>query len=221
MQLNIKDKNRKWLVLGIFFLGIFALYSWFVEHMDVHYKLTVNVQTPEGIVSGSTVREVTNTAFRYKLIKWPNVTNPADIRGEAVVVDMGERGILFGLMSNDLYRGFPVNGASTHRGLKYFNSLDVGEKVELTNKRHWPEMVMFKDINNPKSVYRVDTNMIKSVTIEITDEPITRKVRKYLPWLDNYYNQRLDGNRFGTSKSNYPEANQFAAGSFSTFRERK
>ncbi len=150
----MNKKQIKRTIFGLIVLGCVGFYFWNTVSMDIHYKLTINVQTPEGIVSGTTVREVKNTALKKKIEVLPGQGNPANIRGEAVVVDLGERGVFFGLMSNDLYSGFPTIGASTYKGLQYFNSLDVGDKRDIP-KKHWPQMVTFTDINDAKTVTRV------------------------------------------------------------------
>ena len=251
--------KKTYIKYAIFLLVVIGLYNFLFASMDVHYKLTINVETPEGLKSGSAVREVTNSSSRYDLIDWPGGGNPADIRGEAVIVDLGERGILFGLIESnsekELYYSFGEGtGASTYQGLKYFNSLDVGDKRVLP-KHYWPQMVTFTDMDDPKTVtsvlnkaycqskefeegkcsvknanYFVDNTddlfgegvNIQSITVEVTDEDVnTGQIKSILKWLDQFYNKRLDGNRFGTVKSNYPTANQFSAGNFSTFREGK
>lgn len=54
------------------------------------YKMTVTVETPEGIKTGSAVREISNSLQGNN---WPDVGNPAGVRGEAVVVDLSKRGV--------------------------------------------------------------------------------------------------------------------------------
>lgn len=67
------------------------------------YRLTVEVETPEGLRTGSSVIEVhTSMAGRYS-IPTPGVIGYR-VRGEAVSVDLGSRGNLFALLrtENDL-----------------------------------------------------------------------------------------------------------------------
>jgi len=125
------------------------------------YKMTVTVETPEGEISGSAVREMGNTTPR---IQMPDVGNPAKVRGEAVVVDMGERGVLFALISdesdNRFYDAFPLpgradgQGGSTAQGIRHHASLPVGTKGTL-NPAEWPgypKLVTFTNMDDPKSV---------------------------------------------------------------------
>ncbi|MEK7802217.1 MAG: hypothetical protein AAB276_07170 [Pseudomonadota bacterium] len=55
-----------------------------VETYSWRYKMTVTVDTPEGEVSGSAVREMCNGPMS----PLSQNGNPAKVRGEAVVVDM-------------------------------------------------------------------------------------------------------------------------------------
>ena len=64
--------------------------------------MTITVDTPEGVKTGSAVHEISNSKG---LFGFPDAGNPADIEGEAVVVDLGERGVLFALISQGLCRG--------------------------------------------------------------------------------------------------------------------
>ena len=180
-------------------------YSW-------RYKMTVTVETPEGEVSGSAVREMSNST---PLISLPDVGNPASVRGEAVVVNMGERGVLFALVShesdNRFYRAFRhlwEKGGATPEGIKFYASMPVGTKGELSPYRWpgYPKLVTFKDMNDPKSVTLAQEWVIpggkkplelkadhmeelfgegvrlKDIVLEITDEPVTwGEVDQYLP----------------------------------------
>lgn len=57
---------------------------------------------------------------------------------------------------------------------------------------------------------------LKSITIEMTDDPVTNKINRYLPWLDKYKDQLLDGQRIHTINSDNKLANSLSAGSFTT-----
>lgn len=128
------------------------------------YKMTVVVETPEGLKSGYAVREMGNDSVGSFI---PEVGNPADVRGEAVVVDLGKRGTLFALISHqsdlEFYNAFPVpgkpfnNGGSTPEGIKYYASLPVGTKGTLNPEYPpgYPKLVTFKDMNDPKSITEV------------------------------------------------------------------
>jgi hypothetical protein len=133
------------------------VYSW-------RCKMTVTVETPEGVNTGSTVRQVDITK---KLILAEIVTDPStgkpkvkehykfdnDITGEAVVVDLGERGVLFALIDWFDYNDVPA----VFNTPKYADVVDIplGSKAQVTNIKYWPDFVTFTDMNEPKSVTRV------------------------------------------------------------------
>ncbi len=72
------------------------------------YRLTVEVETPEGVRTGSSVIEVhTSVAGRYS-IPTPGVVSHRVI-GEAVTVDLGSRGNLFALLRTENDLDWPGN----------------------------------------------------------------------------------------------------------------
>ncbi len=179
-----------------------------------HYKITVTIETPDGDISGSAVHEISNGAPNSFN---PEVGNPGKVRGEAVVVDMTKRGVLFALIShesdNRFYDVFPLpgqndgQGGSTLKGFYYHASLPIGTKgiIDPTEWPGYPKLVTFTDMNDPKSVtlaqewergkdgrlslkndhmeelFGVGVKL-KSIELEITDEPTTwGVVDQYLP----------------------------------------
>ena len=204
------------------------------------YKVTVEIETPEGVKSGSAVHLL---YVGTPIIDLPDVGNSPYIRGEAVAVDLGERGIVFALMTNQpwrngLYQAFPIPAPSSKKGIEhYIRTLKPGMKAEW--KENWPRMVMFKDINDPKSVtlvrgsrFNKETQQsdpvddfeaifgagvkLRGFTVEITDEPVTWNMKNILPWLSEYYGKRLDGDRYGTNAAKHQMANNLSSGAFST-----
>ncbi len=114
------------------------------------YRLTVVVETPEGIREGSAVREAWASASSIR-IGLPESTSKTNIRGEAVVVDLGARGVLFALIGWDSYREvsetFPYTAAKgIPDRIRHFKNLKPGLKAELTNPKFWPRMVTFGDL---------------------------------------------------------------------------
>ena len=194
------------------------------------YKMTVSVETPEGLKTGSAVREI--YASR-DIVTFPESTGGhAKVdAGEAIVIDLGKRGVLFALMADDygsdyaykiVFDSFPFQGgALTPEGIRHYRALKAG-KVTLTQE-HYPAMVTFSDMRDPKSVepvwqgehydervghgarrsFRMKTDnfekifgsgvKLKEVTIEMTDEPVTWGIEKWLPWLGRLKGRYLDG----------------------------
>lgn len=125
------------------------------ERYGWNYKITVTLNTPEGEVSGSAVRSMGNgrrTTFP------PEASNYGEVSGEAVVVDLGERGVVFALISHQsdshFYYTFPVpEGApETPTGYAYYDSLPVGAKAVMPPSSAYPRLVTFTDSDDPKSV---------------------------------------------------------------------
>lgn len=195
---------------AVFFLLLISVVVWWkvsYPSYSFHYKITVEIETPEGIKSGSAVREVT-VGRQPPIGDAPSII--FDVRGEAVVVDLGQRGVVFSLINWDSDRDV-------------FYALNTIEKNELRTglkgmlpQAHYPQFVMFKDINDPKSVtlvlggqFNKETQKfdpvndfeklfgagvkLKEITIEITDESVTWGVDKVLSWVPNVLMSNIDG----------------------------
>lgn len=52
---------------------------------------------------------------------------------------------------------------------------------------YWPDLVRFRDLNNPKTLERIATQPtdVKRVTLQMVNEPVTTGISAILPWLDN------------------------------------
>ena len=90
-------KHKKLIILLGFFLALVVapIVSWQIAYPigTIRYRITVTVDTPSGPIKGSAVREV-------RVIDTPTfgldtVTPDMHMRGEAAVVDLGQRGLLF------------------------------------------------------------------------------------------------------------------------------
>lgn len=135
----------------------------------VRYKMTVNVETPEGLKTGSAVREV--HMFTEPVIPGMPGGGGGHVgaTGEAVVVDLGKRGKLFALLRNSsgpdyayyvLLKSFPwpgspgkpggIGGALTKDGIRYYQTLKEGSKI--LEAEDYPMMVTFHDMNDPKTI---------------------------------------------------------------------
>lgn len=184
------------------------------------YKLTVAVDTSEGTKRASNVVEV-----RFTSVRIPAQGVMHDLNGEALYVDLGKgRRPLIVLLSKRFSQrrngevrwsrdGGPNNpllaefcGDATAREL-----LDLVQCVSKTRGSHRislddvPDLVTFANIDKPDSVVLVDPHDLaatfgsdvtwNAVTLEITDEPVTRNINKKLPWLRDYFerNRQLDG----------------------------
>lgn len=209
------------------------------------YRLSVEIETPEGVKTGSAVREVWASASNIR-IGFPESTSKTNIKGEAVVVDLGARGVVFALIDWDSYeevgRTFPYTAAKgVPDRIRHFRSLKPGLKKDLPLDQY-PPFVMFKDLNDPKSVtlvkgHRFDADKqehipvdafealfgpgvrLKSITVEITEDPVTWGIEKWLGWLlkkDGKYNGGYLDGQFaggGPALSNILHGGNFKTGS--------
>lgn len=173
----------------------------------VRYKLTVEIDTPEGVKTGSAVRDITIWRQPQLLPNIPTILS--DVKGEAVVVDLGQRGVVFGLLRGAggaydahrfLEKALPPPRVNAREYVLYYKNLDKASRA-LTPEAY-PAFVYFRDIKDPKTVealliYRnvgqgwitsqvLDKDRfteafgegvaLKSVTIEMTREPVTKGV---------------------------------------------
>lgn len=168
------------------------------------YKITVEIETPEGVKSGSAVREVQASKNAANIVNRDAPAIEYKIIGEAVAIDLQELGILFALIDwssrMEIETAFPTKYTSPSEYINFYNQLSLGTSAEL-NTNH-PKMVTFTDINDlgtSKLVYEntlYDNGHVqyvnnfeevfgegvhlKKITVQITDEPITWKMEKYL-----------------------------------------
>lgn len=176
--------------------------SAFVTTGSWRYKTTVTVETPEGVKSGSAVREVTVSTGDEFL---PEMHPTVKVRGEAVAVDLGKRGVLFAIMRDEyspsyaygvVFKAFPIPGkptgaeGMTPEGIRYYESLKAKTRLK---KKNFPMFVRFRDINDPKTVERVDPENLAAsfgngvkltgIDIEMTEDDVTMNVAERILWL--------------------------------------
>lgn len=191
------------------------------------YRMTVTVETPEGDKNGHAVWQVTADS------NWAPLPEQAPmsfkVKGEAVVVDLGQRGVLFALLGGDyskyvLFKTIPSPTPSSRIAEALGADVKFVGGTPLSPDQY-PMFVRFRDLQDPKTVeslramqrcpgstgYPVTYCIIedrfveafgegvklKSVTLAITDEPVTSgMVEKYLPWLTSIGKGNLGGGQF-------------------------
>lgn len=203
--------------------GVFVSGKW-------RYRMTVTVETPEGLKTGSAVREV-KVEKGLKLL--PEMGASIALKGEAIVIDLGHRGVLFALMRGGMqgadyakllpFEVFPYEkGEMTTEGIHYYSGLKKDKA--LLKPEQYPMIVRFKKLTDPltvETVYNVKRNglkgkpfifnkiddvfgkdvVLRSVLVEMTQDTVTNDViTKYLPWLDKI-NGYLDG-QFASGQGN-------------------
>lgn len=182
-------------------------YSW-------NQKLTLEIEAGGEIYKGSSVIEVTWWEDPYnKTIGLPVASS---MRGEAAFVDIPGKGTVFALLKSEHDRGDPTRvafwalGYAPEPGFKNesFRTLSKsqGRAAELTPDQY-PMLVTFGDLNDPMTAKEVDPSnlslalersiRLKKISIELTNEPVTKKIEAKLPWLSSYYDKSFTGDKFG------------------------
>ncbi|MGH1404909.1 MAG: hypothetical protein ACRBDL_11790 [Alphaproteobacteria bacterium] len=190
-------------VLFITSCDAFAMEQW-------RYRITVEVETPEGLKSGSAVWEV-----NLSPVKINNVNGYKDTyRGEAIAVDLGERGYLFALRRGSYGRSyktqivlwsFPHDEIDDVIKVRHYSELETD--VISLSPDHYPLFVYLEDINDPKTTRAIydphneisrksrdikvknieevfgEGVRVKDVKIQMTRDPVGFGIHNVLPWL--------------------------------------
>lgn len=230
---------RLWKILILIILLPLAYWFFFWPHYSWHQKMTIEVEKDGQVYTGSSVSSVFWNRNIISVVLGQGAAWLPEIKGEAVVVELPENKYLFALLNYSGNTEFTANLAtrilfsSKQRvwGNDKFQAVLVAKTgapltVPLDN---YPLLVTFTDIDDPASVEKVNPSNLeatfgpgvelKSLTLEITDEPVTRgRVEKVLGWIQQYYNIMFDGSRYESIKSNNRFANSLASGAFKTER---
>ncbi len=226
-------KNQRRFILKSFGAAlVFALascnpFSGGKRYPDYRYRLTVTVDTPEGLRSGSSVIQVETFVAGPNSIPQPNKLSTR-VRGEAVTVDLGERGVLFALLRSETsvdWAGYvlmsatqPVRFEEVREEVRRTNqdpSFDISmdRTLALTGRHeipryytngtkrpgtdepasYYPMMVRFDDLDDPTTIVKVDNQnlatsfgegvMLRRISVERTEDPVTRSLGDRLAWL--------------------------------------
>lgn len=178
------------------------------------YRLTVEIDTPHGLRSGSSV-----IAVKCGGMNLPGSQGgyACDAKGEAVVVDMLEGNILVALLSStdnvDLANylafapvppGLPTAGDPSRQDMWNRQKAYLAQPREIPSSAParpekmsdgYPTLVTFTDPANPRTALVLDPEALdkefgngtrlKRITVQITNDPVTRSIRNRLPWLND------------------------------------
>lgn len=194
---------------GLLLVGAVALVSKCApDPHQIRYRLTLEVETPEGLKTGSGVIEHIahwNDGILRGLGAGPGLAIAT--HGEAVIVDLGRRGLLLCTLMRDtsnrksqdellLSTIFPFSewGGSIENYGAFLGRLESRQPTRDVPFERLPLLVRFRDPADPTSAERVEpANLaarlgagvrLRRVTAQITDDPISPAViRQKMPWI--------------------------------------
>ncbi len=209
------------------------------------YKLSIEMDTPQGRKSGSNVVEV-----RFQQRKGGAGTRSIrTVRGEALYLDLGDgRRPLIALLTSRVRptdkpgharaRCWGDNAPFCWQKLYDFKATGFDDNgynpglAELARQRgarplpvsDLPDLVTFDDVDDPRTVKAVDPEApylalgdgvsFRTVTLEITDAPLTEGIEKRLGWLVGFSGNLAEpGRATGASRSTALGSN-FSRGNF-------
>ena len=165
------------------------------------FRMTVEVETPQGLKTGSSVYQVT-AGYRPDLQPGGKAREWA-ARGEAVAVDLPGGKTLFALLKTDAIHGDLVGMSMKALDPAFKNDIPEcakriaggdGTRTQAdVLPSDYPMLVTFRDINDPKSVTLVKANdlaasfgpgvQLKRIAVEVTDDAVTTGIEEKLGWL--------------------------------------
>ncbi len=157
------------------------------------YRMTVQVDTPGGPVTGSSVHEKFTKYGDFVLSE--TGVGKGFLEGEAVMVELPSgplfvllelpdaKGSLGGFVTQALTGGAPLADFDDLFGrTRKLGGWFGGAEADLP-RDEWPIMVRFRDLTDPTSVERVDpdTAGVRRIRLDTTDDEVTHGVKKRLP----------------------------------------
>jgi len=198
--------SRAMVGLGVILAALFL--AGCTSSETFRYRMIVEVETPEGLRTGLSVREVEI----WERVGESMIGNKVGgkVRGEAVAVDLPNGKTLYMLLGDARWHAHraiktPPPGKGHHDwGVKRARwMIDNKAKGELPREKY-PMLVTFEDESDPTSVMEVDRDdleatfgegyRLKRVRIEITNDRVTTGIRSRLPQPDDKGFFNWDGN---------------------------
>lgn len=190
-------------MLGLVAGGAAALLAGCGSTERYRYKMTVEVETPQGPRSGYAVREIVIRTPPSIPMLGEHRTGFGVI-GEAVAVDIAPGKVLFALMTG-------ANGSHDYAGrdvnfmFKELTSGKKGDAIELWPKKPttrrpiiaepMPILVTFRDVSDPTTAEHVEPGaleqtfgpgvILKKIEVSLVDQAITTGIDKRLNWIND------------------------------------
>jgi hypothetical protein len=169
----------------------------------VRYRFTVEVEDNGALRTGEAVQEK-GCAFNDGIFKGLGNALNCSVKGEAVVIDLGDKGALFVLLTRDNTNRESIEPflalvkARSDLVDRDLTSESMGRLTKARGASEFPLdclplLARFRNPSDPKTVERVDPGnlaasfgdgvSLKRATIEVTRDPLTTGIEKRLPWL--------------------------------------
>ena len=167
------------------------------------FRLTIEVDTPQGLRTGSTVYQIEAGRNWAPL---PDM-NSRYIRtyGEAASVDLGNGAKLFSLLKTtsqfEELSGLSLVSLDKHYLKDEYDPIDAAERLDDADSARavvpiedYPLLVAFPDPSDHTSMVMVDPRdaaatlgpryAIQRIVVELTDDPVPDTIKQQLPWLE-------------------------------------
>ena len=230
------------LLWGVLIIGV-VLFLWATrsgagEHF--RYRMTVEVETPEGLRSGHSVHEV--RAANQSNLGLAPPSRKMEKTGEAVAVDLPNGQTLFVLAPspdrvqqvldpewrNDWVESAKRIADRRTSGVLNFPVETNRDRTPAGGPRQYGGLfVRFRDLDNPATVEEVDPARLdaafgpgyalRRVTVQLTEDPVTSGIEQRLPWLPKYYDVKFSGDRYWSADNSHKGISaSMSSGAFST-----
>lgn len=200
-------------VLGVLAGGAVAMLGGcglFGGQKAYRFRMTVEVETPQGVKAGSSVYQVWAATNKAKLLPEEHARDWG-VKGEAVTVDLGGGQYLFALMKTGAIQGDLAGMSMTALDPAFHNDIvesaariaagdGVRSPAEVA-RADWPLLVRFRNLADPKSVEQVSPEVarVKRIVVETTSDAVTTGIEKQLGWLMRLNGGYLDGSTIGSA----------------------
>jgi hypothetical protein len=204
------------------------------DESSYRFKMTVEVETPAGLRTGSSVYEV--SAWNKMKLTSEEGSRDMGVKGEAVAVDIGPGQTLFALLKTNAHYEemgslsmqtldplFTQKYDTVGSAARIASGKGISSPAEVDPKLY-PMLVTFTNIADPKSVQKVEPGdlaagfgagvRLKRITVAVTQDAVTTGIGKRLAWLPQYYDKMLDGDSLNRSQelANNLSQNSFQQG---------
>ena len=169
----------------------------------LRYRLTVEVDTPSGLKTGSSVLEY----------EYPSKTGLS--YGQAPFVDLGNGRYVFALIDQmsgpwGVFR-YPDLRPPIPRDDVPWSEFDRANELRpkaVLKLADYPKLVTFDDINDPKTVREVKPSSVRQIIFEVVDqdEPLSEGIEELLKWIGPYPETRLTSMKPGSGLQSVEDA---------------